>query len=74
MSEMSRSERAQRAALRREGEQYKSAGMTERVALVNAQLRNLGEDPIPVDKTAMPAVRQKRTSTQAATRQKRSAD
>lgn len=74
MSEMSRSERAQRVALRREGEHYKAAGMLDRVALVNDQLRHLGEDPIVVEKTPAPAARQKRTSTQATTRQKRSAD
>ena len=74
MSETSRSEQAQRVALRREGEQYKAAGMMDRVLLVNEQLRHFGEDPIPVAASPTPAARQKRTSTQAATRQKRSAD
>jgi hypothetical protein len=60
------------AALRREGEAYAAAGMVYRARLVNEQLALRGADPvaIPDDKPQ----RQVRTSTQAATRKKRSAD
>lgn len=60
-------------ALRAEGRQYLAAGMIERAALVNDELKACGEEPLPLPKTAQasPATRQKRTSTQAATRQKR---
>lgn len=66
----SRSEVARRAALRREGEQYLRAGMIDQVELVNEQLRVVGEPTIDVP--SKPA-RQTRQSTQAATRQKRTA-
>lgn len=59
-------------ALRTEGEQYAAAGMIARAELVNDQLRLRGAPPVALPKPdAAPATRQKRTSTQAATRQKR---
>lgn len=61
------------AALTREGAQYRSVGMLDRVALVNEQLKLRGAPEIELPKVDGP-VRQKRTSTQAATRTKRSAD
>jgi hypothetical protein len=60
-------------ALTREGEQYRSIGMLDRVALVNEQLKLRGAALIELPKTDNP-VRQKRTSTQAATRSKRTAN
>lgn len=55
------------ADLTREGTQYVAAGMIDRAELVNEQLRLRGADPV-----ALPdqPVKQKRTSTQAATRRK----
>jgi hypothetical protein len=61
------------AALKREGEQYRSVGMLDRVMLVNEQLKLRGAALVELPKVDGP-VRQKRTSTQAATRTKRSAD
>lgn len=61
------------AELTREGTQYLSAGMLDRVELVNEQLVIRGADPIAIPKQDRPAP-QTRTSTQAATRKKRTAD
>ena len=60
-------------ALRAEGRQYLAAGMIDRARLVNDELVACGEEPLPLPqaKQPAPASRQKRTSTQAATRQKR---
>lgn len=55
------------SALRREGEQYLAAGMLDRLALVNEQLRLRGADEID----APTVKRQTRQSTGAATRAKR---
>lgn len=61
-------------ALRVEGEQYVAAGMIDRAELVNEQLRARGADPVAVPKKSTAGTApQKRTSTQAATRQKRGA-
>ncbi len=60
------------AALTREGESYRSAGMLDRVALVNEQLALRNAHPVEMPKVE-PAQRQTRTSTQAATRTKRKA-
>ena len=60
-------------ALLREGAQYRAIGMLDRVMLVNEQLELRGAPPIELPKVDGP-VRQKRTSTQAATRTKRTAD
>lgn len=54
-------------ALRREGEQYLAAGMLERLALVNEELKLRGADQID----APAPKRQTRQSTAAATRSKR---
>jgi hypothetical protein len=61
-------------ALRAEGTQYVAAGMIDRAKLVNAELALLGVEPVALPKQAdaAPAQRQTRTSTQAATRRKRS--
>lgn len=69
-AKQSRSEVARRAALRREGEQYLRAGMLDQVRLVNDQLELVGEPTISVPSKPQ---RQTRQSTQAATRQKRTA-
>ena len=60
-------------ALQREGHQYIVAGMLDRAKLVNEQLAARGVDPLvlPKQSAPAPATRQKRVSTQAATRQKR---
>jgi hypothetical protein len=60
-------------ALLREGAQYRSVGMLDRVALVNEQLALRGAPLIEMPKLDAPT-RQNRTSTQAATRTKRKAD
>jgi hypothetical protein len=57
-------------ALTREGEQYRSVGMLDRLLLVNEQLALRGAALVDVPKPDG-VVRQKRTSTQAATRTKR---
>jgi hypothetical protein len=59
-------------ALRVEGEQYLAAGMIDRAQLVNEQLRARGAETITLPTSSTTAPRQKRTSTQASTRQKRS--
>lgn len=59
-------------ALRVEARQYVVAGMCDRVELINAALRADGRDEVDVP-DASPATRAKRTSTQAATRRKRTA-
>lgn len=58
-------------ALRREGEAYKTAGMIDRLLLVNEQLRGCGVDEIDVPKQSA-AARQTRQSAQAAQRRTRS--
>lgn len=57
-------------ALTREGEQYVAAGMLDRAELVNEQLKLRGADPVALPKGEP---REKRTSTQAATRRTSSA-
>lgn len=50
--------------LRLEAEQYKTAGMIDRMRAVNAELERLGADKVDEPKT----VKQTRSSTQAANR------
>ncbi len=58
--------------LTREGLQYREAGMLDRLSLVNEQLLILGAHEVARG-DAEPVRKQTRQSTQAATRQKRSA-
>lgn len=60
-------------ALTREAQQYLAVGMFDRVRLVNEQLELRGADQVNVPKPTS-ADRQKRTSSQAASRAKRSAN
>jgi hypothetical protein len=60
-------------ALTREAEQYLSVGMVYRAELVNEQLRLRGAALVAMPKPDAP-VKQKRTSTHATTRAKRTAD
>jgi hypothetical protein len=59
-------------ALTREAEQYLAVGMVYRAVLVNEQLALRGAPLVALPKADAPA-KQKRTSTQAATRTKRTA-
>lgn len=60
-------------ALTREAEQYLAVGMVHRAVLVNEQLAIRGAPQVALPKADAP-VKQKRTSTQASTRAKRTAD